>query len=290
MVTVLFSDIRGFTSISERLQPEQVAEMLREYLSEMTEIVFKHGGTVDKYIGDCVMALYNVPFADPDHAVHAVRTALEFQERTLAVSARWQERLGVSLRSGVGINTGEAIVGAMGSRQRLEYTAIGDTVNLASRLETATKDYAASIIISEYTRSQLRGDFLVRELGDVTVKGKSRPVKIYAVLPGDTRRYPRAALEVEAVITRGDGQTSAVGTHDVSEGGVALSGVPDELAQGETVEIRCESGLLAKPLVARGTIAWRRGDQAGLTFSVVDADSARALAEYIIARRAAPPA
>ncbi len=289
MVTVLFSDIRGFTSISERLEPEQVAEMLREYLSEMTEIVFKHGGTVDKYIGDCVMALYNVPFADPDHAVHAVRTALEFQERTLAVSARWQERLGVSLRSGVGINTGEAIVGAMGSRQRLEYTAIGDTVNLASRLETATKDYAASIIISEDTRSHLRGDFLIRELGDVTVKGKSRPVTIYAVLPADTRTYPRAALEVEAVITRADGQAFAVGTHDVGEGGVALSGVPDELARGETVEIRCEGGLLGKPLVARGTIAWRHGDRAGVTFTFVDADSAHALTEYIAARRAAPP-
>src|SRR5690349_10768968 len=94
VVTVLFSDIRGFTSISEKLEPEQVAEMLREYLSEMTEIVFKHGGTVDKYIGDAIMALYNVPFEDPEHAVKAVRTGLEFQERTLAVSRRWEAKLG----------------------------------------------------------------------------------------------------------------------------------------------------------------------------------------------------
>src|SRR2546428_2161914 len=95
LVTVLFSDIRGFTSLSEKLQPEQVAEMLREYLTEMTEIVFRHGGTIDKYIGDCVMALYNVPFEDAQHAAKAVRTALEFQERTLAVSKRWEEKLGV---------------------------------------------------------------------------------------------------------------------------------------------------------------------------------------------------
>ncbi len=183
VVTVLFSDIRGFTSISEKLEPEQVAEMLREYLSEMTEIVFKHGGTVDKYIGDCIMALYNVPFEDPEHAIKAVRTGLEFQERTIAVSRRWEARLGVAIRNGVGINTGEAVVGTLGSRQRLEYTAIGDAINLGSRLESITKDYKTSIIISEFTYAHVKDHFITKELGDVTVKGKSRPVKIYAVLP-----------------------------------------------------------------------------------------------------------
>jgi adenylate cyclase len=186
MVTVLFSDIRGFTSISEKLEPEQVAEMLREYLSEMTEIVFKHGGTVDKYIGDCIMALYNVPFEDPAHAIKAVRTALEFQERTNAVSRRWEAKLGIGIRNGVGINTGEAVVGTLGSRQRLEYTAIGDTINLGSRLESITKDYKTSIIISEFTYALVKDHFVIEELGDVTVKGKTRPVKIYAVLPGQT--------------------------------------------------------------------------------------------------------
>jgi adenylate cyclase len=198
LVTVLFSDIRGFTSISEKLEPEQVAEMLREYLSEMTEVVFKHGGTVDKYVGDCIMALYNVPFPDPEHAVKAVRTALEFQERTLAVSRRWEARLGVGIRNGVGISTGEAVVGTLGSRQRLEYTAIGDTINLGARLESITKDYATSIIISESTYEHVKDRFVTRPLGEVTVKGKSRPVKIYAVLPddahaGDADRAPAAA-------------------------------------------------------------------------------------------------
>ena len=192
LVTVLFSDIRGFTSISEKLQPEDVAEMLREYLSEMTEIVFKHGGTVDKYIGDCIMALYNVPFEDPEHAVKAVRTGLEFQARTRAVSDRWEARFGVTIRNGVGINTGEAVVGTLGSRQRLEYTAIGDTINLGSRLESITKDYKSNIVISEFTYEHVKGHFVTKELGDVTVKGKSRPVKIYAVLDAEQDPLPVA--------------------------------------------------------------------------------------------------
>jgi len=183
LVTVLFSDIRGFTSLSEQLQPEQVEEMLREYLTEMTEIVYKHKGVVDKYIGDCVMALYNVPFEDPEHAVKAVRTGLEFQDRTLAVSKRWEDKLGIAIRNGVGINTGEAVVGTLGSRQLLQYTAIGDTINLGARLESITKDYKTNIIISESTYVLVKDQFVTKELGDVTVKGKSQPVKIYAVLP-----------------------------------------------------------------------------------------------------------
>ncbi|MGH2395319.1 MAG: CHASE2 domain-containing protein, partial [Candidatus Limnocylindria bacterium] len=110
LVTVLFSDIRGFTSISEKVEPEQVAALLSEYLTEMTEVVFRHHGTVDKYIGDSIMALYNAPFDDPDHAVNAVRTALELQERTLAVSAHWEAQLGARIRIGVGISTGEVVV------------------------------------------------------------------------------------------------------------------------------------------------------------------------------------
>ncbi|PYM25625.1 MAG: hypothetical protein DMD80_20670 [Candidatus Rokuibacteriota bacterium] len=183
LVTVLFSDIRGFTSLSEQLQPEQVEEILREYLTEMTEIVYKHDGAIDKFIGDCVMALYNVPLEDPEHAVKAVRTALEFQERTLAVSKRWEEKLGIAIRNGVGINTGEAVVGTLGSRQLLQYTAIGDTINLGARLESITKDYKSNIIISESTYVLVKDQFVTKELGDVTVKGKSQPVKIYAVLP-----------------------------------------------------------------------------------------------------------
>ena len=282
LVTVLFSDIRGFTSISEKLEPEQVAAMLREYLSEMTEIVFKHGGTVDKYIGDCIMALYNVPFEDPEHALKAVRTGLEFQERTIAVSRRWEVTLGVALRNGVGIATGEAVVGTLGSRQRLEYTAIGDTINLGSRLESLTKEYKANIIISESTYEHVKGHVVTKELGEVTVKGKSRPVKIYAVLPDNIRKHPRATLEAAATLTLTDGGRGCrVVTRDISEGGMAVHGVPADWVIGQRVQVRCEGGALPIPIVAAATIAWRRGDDVGLVFTGLDGKAAPAVAEYV---------
>jgi adenylate cyclase len=282
MVTVLFSDIRGFTSLSEKLEPEQVGEMLREYLTEMTEIVFKHGGSVDKYIGDAIMALYNVPFEDPEHAVKAVRTGLEFQERTLAVSKRWEEKLGIPIRNGVGINTGEAVVGTLGSKQRLEYTAIGDTINLGARLESITKEYQANIIISESTYELVKDQFVTKELGDVTVKGKSKPVKIYTVLPHNIRKHPRATLEAAATLSiAGEGRACAVTTLDISEGGMALKGVPDDWEPGQIVQIRCEGGALPKPIVAEATIAWRRGDEVGILFTSLDPDSAPTVADYV---------
>jgi adenylate cyclase len=295
LVTVLFSDLRGFTAISEKLQPEQVAEMLREYLTEMTEIVFKHGGTVDKYIGDCLMALYNVPFEDPEHAIKAVRTGLAFQERVRAAAARWEAKFGVSIKNGVGINTGEAIVGALGSTQRLEYTAIGDTVNLASRLESITKDYGASIIISEFTFEHVKGKVATRELGAVTVKGKSVPVKIYSVLASDLRKYPRAVLASAAALTDVvTGRVCDVSTINIGEGGLALTDVPAEWTVGNKVQIRLKGDALAKPTLAEGTIVWRRRDHAGTSFTSIDAESAPTVAEYVaghrgIERRAAAP-
>ena len=285
LVTVLFSDIRGFTSLSEQLQPEQVEEMLREYLTEMTEIVYKHDGAVDKYIGDCVMALYNVPLEDPEHAVKAVRTALEFQERTLAVSKRWEDKLGIAIRNGVGINTGEAVVGTLGSTQILQYTAIGDTINLGARLESITKDYKTNIIISESTYVLVKDQFVTKELGDVTVKGKSQPVKIYAVLPDNIREHPGAALEAAAVLSiAGEGRACSVLTLDISERGMALKGVPEDWVKGQTVQIRCEGGALPKPIVAEATITWRKGDQAGVTFTSLDPDSAPTVADYLSTR------
>ncbi|OLD37266.1 MAG: hypothetical protein AUI57_11580 [Candidatus Rokubacteria bacterium 13_1_40CM_2_68_8] len=288
VATVLFSDIRGFTSISERLQPEQVEVMLGEYLTEMTQIVFKHRGSVDKYMGDGIMALYNAPFEDPEHALNAIRTGLEFQERALAVSARWQEKLGVSIRIGVGINTGEMLIGTLGSRQRFEYTALGDNVNLGSRLESATKDYDASIIISEYTYAHVKGRFPTRELGTVTVKGKSQPVKIYGVVPVGIRTHPRAALDAAATLTAiGDGRVCRARTADVSEGGLALTGVPPEWEIGCKIQIRVESSDLPRRIVAEGTIVSRRGGTAGVQFTPLDEDSTTAVADYVARGREA---
>jgi len=282
LVTVLFSDIRGFTSISERLQPEQVDEMLREYLTVMTEVVFRYGGSVDKYIGDGIMALYNAPYEDPEHALNAIRTGLEFQERAQAFSARWEAKLGVSIRCGVGINSGEAIVGSLGSRQRNEYTAVGDTVNLAARLESITKDHGVSIIISEYTYEYVKGRFPTNELDTVTVKGKSQPVKIYGVMPSSMRKHPRAVLEVDATLTAaGDGRVCRVRTVDISEGGLGLTSVPPEWPVGSQVEVRLEGGELARRIVAEGTIVSRRGEKAGVRFTSLDTDSAPAVADYV---------
>lgn len=145
-----------------------------------------------------IVTIDESPFPDPDHAANAVRTGLEFQERTRELSARWEAKLGVAIRNGVGINTGEAVVGILGSDQRLEYTAIGDTINLGSRLESITKENGEPIIISESTHELVQGQFATRELGAVTVKGKTRPVKIYAVLSGEGGEASRATAAVAA--------------------------------------------------------------------------------------------
>ena len=283
-ISVLFSDIRGFTSLSEKVEPEQVVEMLREYLTAMTAIVFKHGGTVDKYIGDCIMALYNAPLDDPQHAVNAVRTAVELLECARTMSARWEAKLGgVQIRNGVGINTGEAVVGAMGSQQRLEYTAIGDTVNLASRLEGLTKEHGVGIIVSESTYAAVKAHFPTRELGVVAVKGKAAPVKIYAVLPGTPRKHRRAPVRALATMVAAGGRlVSPVWTRDISEGGMAVTGLSPEVNPGTSVEIRCEAGTgpLAKPIRANGTVVWRRDAEAGIAFATLDEDAARAVASY----------
>jgi len=180
--TVFFSDIRGFTTLSERMRPKDLVAMLREYFTLMVDAVFQYQGTVDKFIGDALMAIFGAPTPQPDHAERAVRTALEMKRMLIGFN---QERVSVGqdpIRIGVGINTGHAVVGNIGSVQRLEYTAIGDAVNLASRLEGINKQYGTEIIISESTFRQLPDSILVRELDDVRVKGKHEPSKIYEVI------------------------------------------------------------------------------------------------------------
>ena len=280
-VTVLFSDIRGFTSMSEKMQPEEVVTFLREYLTVMTEAVFKHGGTVDKYIGDAIMALYNVPLEAPDHALRAVRTALEFQERVRPLGDRFAAQHGGHLACGVGIHTGDAVVGTIGSEQRLEYTAIGDTINLGSRLEGITKEFSVPIIISEATYAEVRAHFAVRDLGEVTVKGKAIPVKIYAVLgelgpaPDDAHREPagfnsRTAprRRQEGRVSISDGELTVVAeASDLSRTGIALRAVPRRLEPGEIVKLQMELGPGAPTVtVDRAEVMWSRKDTAGLRF------------------------
>ena len=285
LVTVLSSDLRGFTALAEMLEPPAVAEMLRDYLSEISEVVFRYSGTLAGHSGDALVAIYNAPLEDPAHAPHAVRTALELQERTLQVSARWQTRLGATIRPGIGVATGEAVVGTMGPPERTTYAAVGATADLASRLQALTREHGVGIVISESTRRGLDREFLTRRLAELTGRGATPPVTIHGVLPADIRKQPRAVLEVAAtLVLLGAGQTCLVTTRDVSEGGMAVGGVPAGWAVGTRVEIRCEGGLLPQPLLAEGVIAWRRADEAGISFAGLDPDTAPTVADYVAAR------
>ncbi len=180
-ITVLFSDIRDFTTISESLPPEEVVDLLREYFNTMVPIVLKHGGTLDKYVGDAIMALFGAPLPQEDHAARAARAALEMVAQLPALSPRWEARCGRPLRIGIGINSGEAVVGVMGADHRREYSAIGDTVNLASRLEGVTKEFKVPIVASRSTVAALEGRFQVRELSELRVRGRQESVHIFVV-------------------------------------------------------------------------------------------------------------
>ncbi|MGH7415850.1 MAG: adenylate/guanylate cyclase domain-containing protein, partial [Candidatus Rokuibacteriota bacterium] len=299
-MTVLFSDIRGFTSMSEKMQPEEVVTFLREYLTVMTEAVFQHGGTVDKYIGDAIMALYNVPFEAPDHALRAVRTALAFQERVQPLAERFAAKYGGHLACGVGIHTGDAVVGTIGSEQRLEYTAIGDTINLGSRLEGLTKEFSVPIIMSEATAAEVGAQFGTRDLGEVMVKGKAIPVKIYAVLGEietgeaplkarranpkrearaafDSRTAPRRTLEGRVSIS--DGELTVVAqASDLSRTGLAVHAVPRRLDPGEIVSLQMTLPDHPEAVtIERAEVMWARKDTAGLRFVDLSANARAAI-------------
>jgi len=193
-MTVLFSDIRGFTTLTERGEPEAIVAMLNEYFTRMVTIVFRHQGTIDKFVGDMVMALFGAPLDDAAHAEHAVEAALDMVDALHELNARWQAQGREPLDIGIGINTGPMIAGNIGSEAIMSYTVIGDAVNLGSRLESLNKQYGTRIIISQTTRAALDGRYLIRPLGEVVVKGKSEPVAIFEL----TGRSTTAAARVEA--------------------------------------------------------------------------------------------
>jgi adenylate cyclase len=178
-LTVLFSDIRGFTSLSEQLSPERLVSFINQYLTPMTGVVFVHGGTLDKYIGDAIMCFWGAPVDQPDHALRACRAALGFLDTLRELQARWRAAGLPEVDIGVGINTGLMSVGHMGTESRFNYTVMGDAVNLGSRLEGLNKEYGTRVLISEHTYLQVRDHVVVRRLGAVRVKGKHQPVAVY---------------------------------------------------------------------------------------------------------------
>ena len=182
-ITVMFSDVRGFTTISEKLDAQELAALLNEYLTEMTRIVFRHTGTLDKYIGDAVMAFWGAPFEEPEHATHACHAALEMISKLKEMQKIWKAAGKPVLDIGVGLSTGVASVGNMGSALRYGYTALGDTVNLSARLEGLNKEYGSHILLSETTYVEVQDPLLIfRELDLIRVKGKLQPVTLYELL------------------------------------------------------------------------------------------------------------
>ncbi len=178
-ITILFSDIRGFTTLSEKTKPEQLVELLNEYFTPMTNITLANNGTLDKYIGDAIMAIFNAPMDVPDHTYYACKTALEMIENLAEVNKNFQKKGYPTIDIGIGLNTGEAIVGNMGTDRRFDYTAIGDSVNLASRLEGTNKVFGTRVIVSESTYNHVKDKFNFRMLDKIQVKGKHEGVTIY---------------------------------------------------------------------------------------------------------------
>lgn len=193
-VSIIFTDIRGFTSISESIEPEALIEMLELYFTPMTKLVLKNKGTMDKFIGDAIMAFYNAPVDVENHPACVCRTALEMMEELKHVNGILAAKGLPAIDIGAGINSDEVIVGNMGSEGRFEYSVIGDGVNLASRLEGLNKTYKTNIIISEFTKRRLDDEFVTRRLDTVKVKGKEKPVVIYELMAVNERNKAIKAL------------------------------------------------------------------------------------------------
>jgi len=184
-MTILFSDIRSFTSISEKMTPEELVAMLNEYFTEMADVIMENRGLVDKFIGDAIMALWGVPLPEKEHAKLACESALQMREKVK----------NHKFEIGIGLNTGEAVVGNIGSENRFDYTAIGDAVNLGSRIEGLTKQYGVQILISESTHSLVDKDFVTRKIDLVAVKGKKKPVWVYELICRKDEKYDADVIE-----------------------------------------------------------------------------------------------
>ncbi len=192
-LTIMFTDLQGFTAISETVEPKELVNLLSDYFDGMTEIIFKYGGTLDKYVGDAIMAFWNAPTDQPDHAERSVLAAIDMIEFTEQISRSFRERGSPEIRTRIGINTGKAIVGNVGSKKRFNYTVMGDVVNLAARLESVNKQYGTFLTISESTLNLVRDKVHARKLDVVRVKGKTQPVAIYELIgrkgrPLDSKR------------------------------------------------------------------------------------------------------
>jgi adenylate cyclase len=186
-ISVLFADVRGFTGLSERIAPEDIVAMLGTFFEAAGRIVLAHGGTLDKFIGDAVMAFWGAPAPQEDHALRAVRAAVEITAAAAPIDAELQRRFGERFRVSIGINTGDAVVGHIGSPQRLGYTAVGDPVNVAARVEALTREHDEDVLITQFTWELVKFDVIGQLLGTTVLRGRSDPVALYAVRGLKTR-------------------------------------------------------------------------------------------------------
>ncbi len=183
-MTFLFSDIRGFTPISEKYKgnPEGLTKLINRFLTRMTDVIIKNGGTIDKFMGDCIMAFWNAPIANPKHRQMAIKSAIEMQKELVKLNKKLIAEGLPEINIGIGINSGEALVGNMGSEQRFDYSVIGDAVNLASRLESSSKTLGKTLVIGEGTRETIEKHFKFTYIDSITVKGKTEKIKVYTIL------------------------------------------------------------------------------------------------------------
>ena len=183
-MTFLFSDIRGFTPISEKYKgnPQGLTKLINRFLTQMTDVIIKNGGTIDKFMGDCIMAFWNAPIANPKHRQMAIKSAIEMQSELVKLNKKLIAEGLPQINIGIGVNSGEALVGNMGSEQRFDYSVIGDAVNLASRLESSSKTLGKTLVIGEETRRTIETKFSFEYIDSITVKGKTEKIKVYTIL------------------------------------------------------------------------------------------------------------
>jgi adenylate cyclase len=236
-LTIFFSDIEKFSSFSERLDPETLTRLLNDFLGDMTRIILDEGGTLDKYIGDAIVAFWNAPVAQPDHAERALRAAWRCQQRILERQADFERQAGVKVRMRIGIHTGPVVVGNMGSDDRFAYTILGDAANLASRLEGSNKAFGTYLMVSESTWKRVQG-WVGRELGALRVVGRQTPVRVFEpVGPPET--------PVPAVVNDFAKGLQAVYSKDIKHALECFGAYRDD-APSRIYATRCEA-LLAKP-------------------------------------------
>jgi adenylate cyclase len=245
-LTIFFSDIEKFSSFSERLDPTALTALLNEYLTEMGQVILAEGGYVDKYIGDAIVAFWNAPLGQDDHAARAIRAALGCQRRLAERRAEWTERYGATVKMRIGLNTGEVVVGNMGSDVRFNYTILGDAANLASRLEGANKAFGSFFMAADAVRSAAGGGFVWRKLGRLRVVGRQTPVDVFEPLGAAVDPAP-------AWLDAYHGALDAFEAGRFAEAGAAFRAIPGDAVSAHHAD-RCARLAAAPPEAWDGVI------------------------------------